>query len=106
LPRENGTYLGIERVRKCLPKCYFDAKKCEKGIKALESYRKKRDDKNQCYYDSPLHDWSSHYADAFRYLCQAYEQTQNVVGLELDEYRKLKDGRLYSGGAAFGSILG
>lgn len=59
---------GIEDARRCLDVCIFDQKKCEPGIKALESYRKEWNDKLGCWRDRPLHDWSSHYADAFRYL--------------------------------------
>lgn len=90
LPRERDVGQGIERVRKWLPKCYFDAKKTEKGVRCLEAYRKKRDDKNNCYYEEPLHDWASDGSDAFRYLCQAIELNQGGSNLELDEYRKMK----------------
>ena len=62
---------GIEEVRVILDRCVFDEKKCEHGIKCLESYRKDWNDKLGCWRDSPLHDWSSHTADAFRYLAAA-----------------------------------
>ena len=62
---------GIEHVRETLPQCCFDAVKCEKGITALEQYRKEWNDKQGCWRDSPLHDWTSHGADAFRYLSTA-----------------------------------
>jgi hypothetical protein len=59
---------GIDAVRNILNRCWFDEKKCEKGIKCLESYKKQWDDKNGCWHTSPLHDWSSHGSDAFRAL--------------------------------------
>lgn len=59
---------GIEDARRLLARCVFDEKRCEAGIKALESYRKEWNDKLGCWRDRPLHDWSSHAADAFRYL--------------------------------------
>lgn len=59
---------GIEDVRQMLDVCVFDRNKCEQGIKCLESYRKEWNDKLGCWRDRPLHDWSSHGADAFRYL--------------------------------------
>lgn len=59
---------GIEDARQLLAKCVFDKDKCNDGIKALENYRKAWDDKHGCWRDRPLHDWSSHTADAFRYL--------------------------------------
>lgn len=57
---------GIDAVRRILPKCYFDADRCERGIQALKNYQKKWDEKNKIFLDKPLHDWSSHSADAFR----------------------------------------
>ncbi len=59
---------GIQIVRDTLPKCVFDEDECEQGIKCLEAYRKEWNDKLGCWRDRPLHDWSSHGADAFRYL--------------------------------------
>lgn len=59
---------GIEAGRQLLPRCYIDAIRVKRGIEALKSYRKDWDDKNQVFRTKPLHDWSSHAADAFRYL--------------------------------------
>lgn len=62
---------GIQLVRSVLARCVFDERQCDKGISALESYRKEWNDKLGCWRDNPLHDWSSHGADAFRYLAVA-----------------------------------
>jgi hypothetical protein len=62
-----GVDQGINHARKLLDKSVFDEKTCELGIKALEAYRKAWNDKGECWRDQPLHDWSSHGADAFRY---------------------------------------
>lgn len=59
---------GISAVRMLLPKCWFDAEKCERGIEALRQYRRDFDEKLQAFRVKPLHDWCSHAADAFRYL--------------------------------------
>ena len=59
---------GIEAVRVFLPKCWFDAQRCARGIDALDLYRAEYDDKRATLKARPLHDWSSHAADAFRYL--------------------------------------
>ncbi|MFC0178993.1 terminase [Thorsellia kenyensis] len=59
---------GIEAVRELLPHCVFDSAKCDQGIKHLEGYRKEWDDKRGCWKDKPLHDHTSHGADAFRYF--------------------------------------
>ncbi|WP_438455319.1 terminase [Vreelandella venusta] len=62
---------GIEAAREILPKCAFDLSKAEKGVLCLENYRKEWDDKRGCWKDKPLHDWSSHGSDAFRYFAVA-----------------------------------
>lgn len=59
---------GIEAVRSILPRCYFDENKCSHLIEALRQYRKDYDDKLKAYKDRPLHDWTSHPADAIRYM--------------------------------------
>jgi len=57
---------GIEAVRRILPNCWFDEGKTAQGRKCLEHYRKEWDPVRGCWKDQPLHDWSSHGADAFR----------------------------------------
>ncbi len=59
---------GIDQVRNILNRCWFDEKKCAKGIKALDNYKKDWDDRNACWRSHPLHNWASHGADAFRTL--------------------------------------
>lgn len=57
---------GIEAVRNFIPRCWFDEEKCGPGIEALKSYRKNWDEKLKTFSSTPLHDWASHPADAFR----------------------------------------
>lgn len=59
---------GIHAVRMLLPRCWFDETKCNRGIDALKNYQKKWDARAKIYLDTPLHDWASNGADAFRYL--------------------------------------
>lgn len=70
---------GIESVREVLPHCVFDETKCEQGIKCLENYRKEWDDKRGCWKDKPLHDWSSHGSDAFRYFAVSVKNIRKAV---------------------------
>jgi hypothetical protein len=53
---------GINAVRVFLPKCWFDAEKCARGIDALKLYRTEYDDKLQALRPRPVHDWASHAA--------------------------------------------
>jgi len=59
---------GIDAARNILNRCWFDEKKCEKGIKALENYKKEWNERAGCWASHPLHNWASHGADAFRTL--------------------------------------
>ncbi len=58
---------GISAVRMLLPRCWFDAEKCAQGIECLRQYRKDWDERLKVFRPRPLHDWTSHAADAFRY---------------------------------------
>jgi len=62
---------GIEAVRNILPRCYFNTSSkgdMEMGLEALRQYQKEWDDNRNCFKSKPLHDWTSHAADSFRYL--------------------------------------
>ncbi len=59
---------GINAARLLFPQCWFDAAKCKRGLEALRQYRAEYDDKRKAFNERPLHDWTSHAADAFRYL--------------------------------------
>lgn len=59
---------GIQAARATFPKCHFDAEKCAPGIDCLRQYHREWDDEKKAFRDTPAHDWSSHAADAFRYL--------------------------------------
>ena len=63
---------GINAVRKIFPQVVFHAKNCEAGIEALTHYKKLWDDELRVFKDAPLHDWSSHCADSFRYFAVSW----------------------------------
>lgn len=69
---------GIESVRNLLPKCRFDAIRCEKLIKSLETYRKEWDDRLGRWKDKPFHGPESHAADAFRYGATVFGRMQRA----------------------------
>ena len=60
---------AIEQTRLALERCYFDRKACQEGIEALRQYRSDWSDSKGVLALKPLHDWSSHGADAMRYIC-------------------------------------
>ena len=59
---------GIYAARATFPLCRFDAVRCEDGIEALRHYHREWSEENQTFTNVPKHDWSSHYADSWRYL--------------------------------------
>jgi len=68
---------GIQAVRMLLPTCWFDKAKCRDGIEALRMYRREYDEKRQEFRVNPLHDWTSHYADALRYFAVGHRARPN-----------------------------
>jgi hypothetical protein len=65
---------GINAVRRLLPRCWFDAESCARGLEALRNYRSEWDERRQAFRERPMHDWSSHASDAFRYLAMGLRE--------------------------------
>lgn len=63
---KNSLEDGIDATRRIISRCWWDANRCDRGINSLKSYEKKWDAKNKIFSSSPLHNWASHGADAFR----------------------------------------
>ena len=64
---------GVNAVRRMLPLCVFHPRCEDGGISALEQYRREWDDEKKAFRASAVHDWTSHPADAFRYLAMSYK---------------------------------
>ena len=65
---------GINAARKALAVSIFDPRCEDLGIAALEQYRREWDDEKKAFKANEVHDWTSHIADAFRYLALAWRQ--------------------------------
>lgn len=65
---------GIQALRMLIPTSWFDRVKCKEGLEALRMYRREWDDKRQEFKLRPLHDWTSHYADAARYFAVGHQE--------------------------------
>ncbi len=72
IPKEDG----IQAVRMMLPTCWFDKEKCKNGIEALRMFRREYDEKRQEFRQAELRDWTTHYADAFRYFAVGYREAR------------------------------
>jgi len=71
---------GIQAVRSMLDKCWFDSERCDRGIEALRQYQRDFDEKGKTWRGRPKHDWTSHGADAMRYLATGYRPMQTNWG--------------------------
>ena len=67
---------GIQAVRRMLPRCWFNTK-VKDAVDLLRNYRRTYDEKRDVFYDKPLHDFTSHAADSFRYLAVGLNETDN-----------------------------
>jgi phage terminase large subunit len=57
---------GVHAARMLLPRCWFDSENTKAGIEALQSYRWDYNTRIHEFKPTPVHDWASHAADAFR----------------------------------------
>jgi phage terminase large subunit len=76
---------GINAVRLTLPVCRFNKPTCEPGIDCLRQYRADWDDNRLSFRDTPLHDWTSHGADSFRYLSMAWRELKPKPEPKIDK---------------------
>jgi phage terminase large subunit len=76
---------GIDAVRMLLPRCWIDAKRCAIGLDALRQYREKVDEKRNISL-GPLHDWSSHAADAARMMAIGIQEDEKPDELEDEDH--------------------
>ena len=65
---KNSVEDGIQAVRRMIPNCWFNKDTTRQGVECLRNYRRVFNEKLNVFQEKPLHDWSSHCADAFRYL--------------------------------------
>lgn len=73
-----GLMDGINAARQTIKHCVFHDR-CDSGIQALELYRREYNEEMKVFRASPLHDWTSHYADSFRYLALSWRNMPKRV---------------------------
>jgi hypothetical protein len=69
---------GIQASRLALTRAWFDHK-CVDGIECLRQYQREYDEDKKVFRDKPRHDWTSHGADAFRYLSLVWKDEAKIV---------------------------
>lgn len=63
---------GIHAARMLWPRIWMDERKCSAGLDALSHYRWTWNSRISEFSSTPVHDWSSHCADALRYMALAH----------------------------------
>lgn len=70
---------GIDAVRKVLPNVHFDVEACFDGIEALRAYRRSYNEVTKQFSKTPVHDWASNGADAFRYFALVTQEHLQIA---------------------------
>ncbi|HEY1035003.1 MAG TPA: hypothetical protein VGE09_08480 [Pseudoxanthomonas sp.] len=90
---------GINAARLTIPQCRFDRTRCAEGIEGLKQYRAEYDEERKVFKPTPLHDWASNPADAFRYLAVGWRkmrEEQPPVTPKAEVYVGKSDGTITS----------
>lgn len=101
VPRTVDVWIGINECRQLMPRMVFHSQACEDGLEGLENYHTRRTSSGGLAKDEPVHDWSSHRADALRTLAEA-----NMRGMIPGGGSIARQGRARRNGAAPAVISG
>lgn len=89
VPRTVDIWIGINAVMALLPSMTFRMPACQLGVDGLDAYHKKSESSSGLTVEEPVHDWSSHIADAMRTMAEAHLAGMIKTGLALRQ--KLAD---------------
>ena len=82
---------GIHNLKMVLPKCWFDIENTKPLIDSLRHHHRKYNEKMKMFSNKPVKDWSSHAADAARYMALSItdlpRQKNTAQSLAVNEYR-------------------
>jgi len=65
---------GIQAGRITIGQARFDAVRCARGLDCLRNYQAEYNEDLRVFKTTPRHDWTSHGADAWRYLSVAWKE--------------------------------
>jgi len=75
LPLEDG----IHAAKMLFPRCWFDAELCKPGLEALRQYHRAYNERLRSFRNTPVHDWSSHSADCWRYCAVGIKTVSDTL---------------------------
>ena len=67
---------GIHAAQLILSRCWFDQVNCKAGLEALRQYHRAYNERLRTFRNSPVHDWASHAADAWRYFAVGVKENR------------------------------
>ena len=67
---------GIHAAQLLISRCWFDRSMCKDGLECLRQYHRAYNQKTRSFRATPVHDWSSHAADAWRYLAVGLKENR------------------------------
>lgn len=71
VPKQFSVWDGIALALDAFPRSHFNKSGCSDGIEALDAFHSKEDRDGKTIGKIPVHDWASHYSDAFSLSHQA-----------------------------------
>jgi len=72
VPRTHSVWIGINHLLEMFPALSFRVPQCDGGLDGLAAYRTRRQGEGAQSTNEPIHDWSSHIADALRVMAEAH----------------------------------
>jgi hypothetical protein len=67
---------GIHAAQLILSRCWFDQASCKAGLESLRQYHRAYNERLRTFRNSPVHDWASHAADAWRYFAVGVKENR------------------------------
>ncbi len=74
---------GVQAARWLLQKDTRFHARCAEGVEALRAYRYEYDEDKKTFTRKPVHDWSSHTADAWRYVAVVARTSELLTRVEV-----------------------
>lgn len=87
-----GVESGIDQARRLFRKLWVDKDKCKEWLRLIPQYTKEYDESKKMFKDKPLHDWTSHGADMYRYAALVIDKMTNYnVTPEEERWQQMMD---------------
>ena len=89
---------GINATKMLLPRCWMDRVRTERLRECLAHYHRDFNDRMGVFKDAPVHDWSSHAADAVRTLAMGLKEARPDTGVDEFVRRQIAPDRTWHEG--------